>query len=293
MKRFFILPAILTLAVTGFGKLTDDLVVYLDFNDNTTNTADANAYPTNIIGDEGKPRYGEGRFGRAAVFRSKGGSQMTGDWAVALAPELEKVYAGDWTLSLWVLDTTTGDSVLIGNKDWGSGSNPGWAVAPMTTGVFGSDGVGADFAGKLNWSASGESRRHDRPFGKAESVSLDTPGWKHLVIVCSRTRGTMTVRINGKKVSVGIDALGAAATIPTGLSAGLRTVVGAAFNGRFGASATIDDVAIWSRALNDDELTLLESRPAKIPEPSVYGLVGAGALASAALIRRRRAKRRA
>ena len=64
--------------------------------------------------------------------------------------------------------------------------------------------------------------------------------------------------------------------------------LGAGYQASAGTNAAYDEMKVWTFDHTMDSLASVEAAMAAVPEPSTYGLMGAGALAGIALIRRRR-----
>lgn len=266
--------------------LNDKLEVYIDFDDNTLNNAGTGTYATKVEGKKAVARFTAGKFGSAGDFRAlpKHGAP-TDDWALILPASLNEVYRKDWSVSLWINTSETEEAAVMGNKNWASGSNPGWAITTYNGGTLAT----TPKQGMVNWAIKGGSRRDVR-FEPENSIVAGK--WRHLVATFDRTNNRVCVYLDGELVNKAANNDFAKENlVKTTLDAGLTTAIGATAGGTWGATALVDDVAIWSRVIEPWEIKALDARPAKIPEPATYGLLGAGALGLAALARRRRRAR--
>jgi hypothetical protein len=225
-------PAVLTVVPTA-SKITDQLAVYLNFDSNitaqggTTNSATA-------IGDVGVPKYTNGVISGAALFENDQGSgPAASDWAASLG-DVEWIYTNNWTFSLWVKTTDT-LGAMIGNKDWSSGGNIGWLISEY-------------YANFLNYRAV-DSTRHDiGNFNWADNK------WHHVAAVFYRDLNTVYTFVDGKQTAnaplskTGFESLTPDNIIPN------ATLVGSSGNASYSGAGTLDDLGIWTRPLNGDEL---------------------------------------
>ncbi len=271
--------AVLAMAPCARATLADGLEVCLDF-DGTTENRVAGPHVTELRGERPTARYAPGKFGEAADFRATPNrDKVTDDWAVVLPATLNTLYEGDWSLSFWVNTTQKGDSALIGNKEWASGGNPGWVVS-TAIGMGGN----AEKQGVMNWRVP-DGVRHDVRF---EAVSGFCAGdWRHVVATFDRARDRVSVYLDGRLVNEH-----GANTDAGPLATALPTCIGGTADGTWGASGLVDEVGLWSRVLEPEEVLLLGRRPVRrIPEPAATGLLGAAAMAAlVAGCRRRRTR---
>lgn len=113
------------------------------------------------------------------------------------------------------------------------------------------------------------------------SANIFDNAWHHVALT-----------YNGSTLSLFVDGTLKATSAPivrTGAIEGLE--VGNRIGGGRRTYALIDDVALYDQVLSTDQIGYLSGNVANaspVPEPSTYGLIGAGALAAAAAVRRRR-----
>ena len=138
--------------------------------------------------------------------------------------------AGDFTVSVWVnYNDTAGEQILI-EKFGAGGGSPGWTIAKLGDGrlLLHSDGPGALWA---------------------SSPGLVAGTWHH--VVARRSGATAEFIVDG--VSAGTEDYGTAAisNSPNGVLIGKRN------GGELYMNGLIDEVALWGRALSDDEVSAL------------------------------------
>src|SRR5207245_3823783 len=111
--------------------VTNGLVVYLSF-DNTLNAQGGTTNNGSLYtgGATLGPHYKLGIIGQAASFGNTATAGQPDDWAVSLG-DLEWIYSGSFSLSLWERTVTSGDGALMGNKDWTSGPTLGWVISSL------------------------------------------------------------------------------------------------------------------------------------------------------------------
>jgi len=224
-------PAVLAVqTVTG---ITNGLAVYLNFDGNilaqsgTTNNGTA-------IGIAGQEVYTNGIIGSAASFNNDASVYLVpSDWAVSLG-NIEWIYAGNWSFSLWVNTTSTLNGALLGNKDWRSGVNTGWLFSPKNNNVV------------LNYYADGGPRRD------LGTVSVLGGKWHHVTCVFDRDSNLVSVYVDGQfNTSASLSATGLESLTPAAIQ---TTLVGGSGNGAEDGAGSIDDLGIWNRSLTTSEI---------------------------------------
>jgi len=219
--------------VTIRPDFADGLVVQMDFENNLSDTSDQGNHGS--VGG-GNPSYIAGLHGQAVLLDG------SDDYVTLGSPtDLQFGNDTDFTISLWLaVDSNGGDPAIISNKDWDSGGNDGW-------GIF-SGGNGDDF--KANQAADGS--RTDTGFHDLHNRSLSDARFHHIAAVFDRD-GDIDLYRDGFLID-------SAAMIP-----GLADVLGNSINigqdgtGSYGDDfeGAIDDLAIWRRALSDEEVAIL------------------------------------
>ncbi len=243
-------PAVLAVqTVTG---ITSGMGVYLNFNGNilaqggTTNSGTA-------IGMAGQEVYTNGIIGSAANFNNDASDYLVpSDWAVSLG-NIEWIYAGNWSFSLWVNTTSTLNGGLLGNKDWGSGANVGWIFSPKNNNVV------------LNYYAAGGPRRD------LGTVSVLDGKWHHVTCVFDRDSNLVSVYVDGQfSTSASLSATGLESLTPADIQ---TTLVGGSGNGVEDGAGSIDDLGIWTRALTASEILSIYAQGIK-GQPLTTAAVG-------------------
>lgn len=213
--------------------VTNDLVVYLNFDDNL----DAQAGTTNAGvlytgGATHGPRYTPGVIGASATFTNASTAGQPNDWAVSLG-HLDWIYANDFSVSLWIRTAANSDGGILGNKNWTSGANVGWVISSMNS-------------KNVNWNAVGGTRR---------DIGLNPPfsdgNWHLITLTFNRTTNEVVSYVDGIAVNTSdISPSGAAS-----LGAGYNTLVGSSGNGTYSGYADVDDLGLWTRALRAEEVS--------------------------------------
>jgi Concanavalin A-like lectin/glucanases superfamily len=220
--------------VVSSQPITQGLVVYLGFDLSlggqlsTTN----HGIPLGAIGT---PIFAPGIVGSgSANFDNDGTGTTPSDWALSLG-DVETIYAGSWSWALWFNSTNSNDGALFGNKDWTSGGNVGWAFDPSRT----------DF---LNYRVDG-GPRHD--IGNA---SLMDGTWHHVAAVVDRSGNSVTTYVDGSPTASSNLSADGSGSLTQSIFTPNATLVGGSGNGLYSGSGKLDDVAIWNRALQPDEI---------------------------------------
>ena len=177
----------------------------------------------------------------------------------------------NWAFSLWVRPDNTAGTYL-GATD---GAAPGTGVVFHATN---SSASGTSLGGKVLSNGTTYLRMFTATSGGflANTTSAYTAGtWYKLGLV--QYNGTLNYYIN--------DVLQDSAVMGAKLD-DIR--LGAGYQASAGTNAAYDEMKVWTFDHTMDSLASVEAAMAAVPEPSTYGLMGAGALAGIALIRRRR-----
>ncbi len=229
--------------------LSESLVAWLPLDYDTSDRSGRGNHGVRA----GNPRFVEGRSGGAiAVTSITNGSSFN---YVSLGAPADLQFGKDisFSVSLWTSFTNwTGDPAFIGNKDWRSGGNQGWAVATAGN-------------GRLQWNlgdgdAGGRSRRdYDGPGG-----TLNNGAWHHIATVFDRLQGVAITYLDGAAVSTNsisgdLDSIDTAAGLAVNIGQdGLGAYTD---NGAVGLrDGRIDDVAVWRRSLGAAEVQTIFQR---------------------------------
>lgn len=224
-------PAVLTVQpITG---VTSGLAVYLNLDNNLNGSAGTTNNGT-PIGSDPTEKYAGGRIGSAAIFNNDGMDGVPSDWAVSLG-DVETIYAGSWTFSLWVNATNGNDGAIFGNKDWNSGGNVGWLFVPSRTTA-------------LNYNTAGGARRD------IGTKNVLDGNWHHIAATFDRDLNQVTYYVDGAlNYSTNLGVTGAESLTPTAFSPN-DTLIGSSGNGRWSGAGIVDDVGLWRRPLGGSEI---------------------------------------
>lgn len=193
----------------------------------------------------GSPSFTSGKFGNAVQilpgqYLSFGNGKPDLDFGGTGAS------ATDFTFTVWYrAGAQSGDPVILGNKNWDSGGNPGllWAASVAAAG----NEVGFNLADSAN--------------RRADAYKIDTSGfaaqWWFLAVTVDRSNGLSTLYAgnpDGKLyfVSNEINAL-------QNIGSALPLNIGQDGTGTYAYAlqADLDDLGIWRRALGKEEIRLL------------------------------------
>jgi autotransporter-associated beta strand protein/YVTN family beta-propeller protein len=217
----------------GPTTVTNGLVVYLNFDNNLA--AQAGTTNNGALYTGGAtlgPRYKPGMIGSAANFTNASTAGQPNDWAVTLG-NLEWIYAGSFSFSLWERTTTSSDGAILGNKNWTSGANVGWVVSSLDP-------------KNINWNAVGGTRR---------DIGLNPPfsdgNWHLVTVTFDRAANQVISYVDGVAVSTSdISPSGSAS-----FNAGFSTLIGSSGNGTYSGYADVDDLGMWTRVLTAQEVS--------------------------------------
>ncbi len=240
------------------GPITNGMIVHLPF-DGTYADATGNNNPGTPVGT---PTFEPGILGMAVHTTTSGfpyTAPATNNYvSLGTPPDLNfgsdyEADSIDFSVSFWVqIFHQNDDQSFIGNKDWNSGSNPGW--------IIDSEGDGMKWNYRddaLNFPGVGSSRR-DSP---TVAPQLEDGGW-HNVLVTFARHSVGTIYVDGAVANV------ANLAPDTGEIGGSLDTSGLGFNINIGQDGTghytdstggaaidmlVDDLAIWGRVLNSHE----------------------------------------
>jgi hypothetical protein len=219
-------PVSLSVLSTPSCGVTEDLMVYLNFDNNLNGQGGTTVSGTLMTG---VARYAPGVIGQAASFQNDARGGGPSDWAVTLGNQ-DAIYAGNFTVALWLKTSITSDGALTGNKDWNSGGNTGWLMDQYDVGY-------------LNFRAAGGDRYDLGP-------EIRDGVWHHLALSVHRETNGFILYLDGAPVDTGrIGPTGAEA-----LGSGFDTLIGASGPGAYAGTGDIDEYAIWTRALPSEEV---------------------------------------
>lgn len=153
--------------------------------------------------------------------------RFDGTSQINMGDSLSKSIAqSDFTIEMWIkIRSNASDPVFIGNKNWASGANTGFAWCRYTT---------ANTI-RFNFRAEGRSR-------KDYNMSLDYSKWNHIAITVKRN-GTITGYVNGVQNGTPVSI---AADSGYTLHANLPLRIGADGNATFPIDADMDELKIWN-----------------------------------------------
>ena len=226
-------PAHLT--VLSAAQVTTGMAVYLNF-DNNINAQAGTTISGTAIGNDPTEKYTPGQIGSSAIFNNDGSSPVgwSSDWAVSLG-DIEWIYTNNWSYSLWVNLTNNLDGGLLGNKDWTSGGNVGWVLAPYNS-------------VEVNYYAA-PGPRHD-----IGGVNVCDGNWHHVACVFNRDANTTYVYVDGNQTaSAGLGVTGWETLTPTTFSPN-ATLVGSSGDQAYSGAGAVDDLGMWQRTLTAEEV---------------------------------------
>ena len=158
-------------------------------------------------------------------------SAIVSDWAVSLG-NIEWIYDGSFSFSLWV-KTTDEYGALLGNKNWYSGGNIGWCISEYYT----------DW---LNYRAVGAARHDIGNFNWADDQ------WHHVAAVFYRAGNRVFTYVDGNLTAqAALGNTGTESLTPTDIA---TTLVGSSGSSQESAFGSVDDLAMWTRPLNQAEI---------------------------------------
>jgi CHRD domain/Concanavalin A-like lectin/glucanases superfamily len=201
----------------------------------------------------GAPTFTAGRLGSGSLGFTNAANGSSFNYATLGSNFLTSTQA--FTVSFWAkLDAWAGDPAFIGNKNWNSGSNDGWVLA--TAGD-----------GRIQWNY--RSKGTPRPGRK----DYDSPGgfftggnWRH-VVVSFDPAGSASTYVDGNLIDTrDISPVGTGPDTTLALNIGQDGTGTYTDGGGVSSKGSIDEVAIWGRALSQVEAaTLFQANRAGTP----------------------------
>ena len=242
------------------GAITNDMVVHLNF-DGSFNDASGRGNNATAVGT---PTFQPGFLGQAVHLTTSGspaGAPATNNYLTLGTPsdlnfssDQDPAGAVDFSVSFWTkIFYQNDDQSFIGNKDWNSGSNPGWIID--TEG----DGMKWNYRDNAVNVAGVGSTRRDSPH---VAPQLEDGGWHHVLVTMAR-HSVGRIYVDGSLLSetaLGTDSptniVGSIDTSGLGFSINIGQDGTGHYTDGGSASAVdmlMDDVAIWRRVLTDRE----------------------------------------
>lgn len=241
------------------GSITNDLTVHLTFDDTYADATGNGNDATNV----GSPDFEPGFLGDAIHVDSSGSpanAPATNNYVTLGYPsdlnfgtDLDPGGAVDFSVSFWVkIFSQNDDKPFISNKDWTSGSNPGWGIFSQ------GDGMKWNYRDNAVLEPGVGSSRRD---SHSVAPQLEDGGWHHVVVTFERhSQGKIYVDGVLQDVSPlapdSTNVVGSVDTASIGWSINIgQDGTGTYTDGTGGAelNALIDDLAIWRRVITDRE----------------------------------------
>jgi hypothetical protein len=240
------------------GPISNSMVVHLSFDGDFNDSSGRGNNGTPV----GTPTFTNGFLGQAVHTTTSGtpaNAPATNNYiSLGIPGDLNfgSDYTGDssdFSVSFWVkIFQQNDDQSFIGNKDWNSGSNPGWIID--TEG----DGMKWNYRDDaLNIPGVGSSRR-DSPH---VAPQLEDHGWHHVLVTMAR-HSVGKIYVDGSlanTTSLAPDAGSIVGSLDTS-GLGFTVNIGQDGTGHYtdgGSDSMVDmlmdDLAIWRRVLTDQE----------------------------------------
>lgn len=229
----------------GLPSITTGLAGYFPFERDFKNLSGDTRVPDAIpFGPPGFIANGRRGFALGFLDTASPGQRATFDAsALNVFPTTQ-----NFTVSLWFRHMgsfanrtgyggSTSDPVLIGNKNWSSSSNNGWAIAANSDGSV-----------KWNYKGSGGSQTNVT----LASKEFADDSWHHLIAVHDRTSGTATFHVDGVRLAA-TGSISGQGSVETGFPVS----IGGDVNANFRYRGDIDEVSFWTRAITTEEAALV------------------------------------
>ncbi len=229
--------------VSDIPTLTDDLVVHLKFDQSLADASGLNHHATLV----GPATIAAGHLGSGSLSFSTAIDGSSFGYATLGAPALLQFgQTTDFTVSFWArLTSWTADLPFISNKNWNSGANQGWVIAPESD-------------GRLQWNLGGAPGTRKDYDGTAGTFS--DGAWHHVLVSFDRD-GVAQSFVDGLHVSsqpLTANANDVSTPASLALNIGQDGTGQYTWNGQASAAdARLDDLLIWRRALGAEEAALI------------------------------------
>ena len=222
-------------ALADNSSLRTGLRSYLPFDGNYSD-ASGNGINASAMGS---PTFVAGAVGSGAMLATTKSADSVYNYAT-LGNQLDFGSTEDFSVSFWAKVTSvSGDPGLIGNKDWDSGSNPGFVIFTTSS-------------RRARWNyRNSDSARVDSNV-PPEAFPVDQ--WGHVVVSYDRG-GNATTYVNGNLIDT--RSLGANGT--TFQAEGMTLNIGQDGAGNYSSDqvAAYDEVAFWNRVITQQEAALI------------------------------------
>ena len=234
------------------GSLSDELVLYLSFDDSIEDES-GNDTGTDV---QGSPTTVDGAIGGAFAFDDTADPRQ-----YVILEDTEALQFGeatDFSVSFWVQSDnpmtdnrdnggTNFDPAMISNKDWNSGGNPGWVISAN------SSNAQSNGEGHLEWNFSDGSSRVD--FDTTDAL-INDGDWHHVLVSHDRD-DVAAFYLDGRSLGeVDISGIG---DINSDLTTNIATdgAEGGTWENWF--PGAIDDLAIWRRVVSPEEVATIHT----------------------------------
>ncbi|MDQ6419535.1 cadherin-like beta sandwich domain-containing protein [Paenibacillus sp. LHD-117] len=206
-----------------------DHALYLPFENSLTDYS-----PSKLAAAaQGSPAYVEGRIGNGLELKTTSAADKQ-FFNLGKPDSLQFGTGTDFTLSFWIKsNAVSGDPSIISNKNWNSGSNVGYILALVGSGM------------KWNYNTQGGTR------ADTDIPNVADGSWHHIAVSHDRTAGKVYFYKDGslvKQVSIGNR---------TGtIDSGLNTIIGNDGTGNYDQKNQIqlDNVQILRKAVSAEEV---------------------------------------
>lgn len=233
------------MAQTAYAAIgASDLALQLKFEDNAVDSS-TNATNVTVVGN---PTYVPGREGKALNLNSTSANRQYVN--LGNPTHLQFGTSTNFTLAFWVKSPgVSSDPPVIANKNWGSGSNVGYALSLQPNNSL-----------KWNYNTQGSSR------ADAEIPNVADGKWHHIVVSHDRTTGRADFYKDGlpvvisvkngtlfQSISSSMNLAGRTGTIDSGLP----TMIGNDGTGNYEVPTfdmQVDDMQVIKRAVTAQEV---------------------------------------
>jgi Concanavalin A-like lectin/glucanases superfamily/PEP-CTERM motif len=246
-RTLFIYASIVTVSLslgtsTGHAGLATGLEAYYHFDGNGLDSS-GNGLNLNVVGGAG---YGPGLFGQALSLNNNPSQYAT----LSADSSAFNLGSSDFTIQVWVNFNTFGSREQTLIEKFSGSSGPGWTLTTPSDNIqFFASGVGV-----VN----------------SPTVSMPTDAWNQIIV--ERSGNTLSIYLDGTLLVSDTSFAGSIGSSPNPLLIGTRD----AQDGRdFAVDGSLDEIAIWNRALSSSEIAGLWNNgagqlipAASVPEPS-------------------------